>query len=726
MLLLLIAACTRTPEPPDAGIAPYDPLPYVDPRDATGGLGAGVINLNPGPQRPWGMVQPGPDTWGATGNLGVYHCAGYHWEDDSVAGFSHTHGAGIGIPDFGAVTLLPRDGWDPAWTSPSERLVPLDHAREWASPGYYGVEIDGVLVEVTATVRGAHWRITYPEGADPVLLWDLGPNLDGTSVGEATVDVTGSGVEGFQRVLGGYSERFGGLQTWFSAEISPAPLTVGAWSDPADPVEGATSGAGTSPGAWLRFPPGTSTVDVRVGISYVDLDGARGNRAVELPDADFDARVAEAAADWRGRLQTVRVAGGSADEREIFHGSLYRAALMPRRYDDVDGRHRGPDDAVHAGGPVYSDLSLWDTFRTTHPWLILWQPEIQADMLASLGTMTAEGGGLPRWPMAHGNTGGMVGTPATQVIAESWLKGVRDGWDVDPLYDAALAAASGPVPVDSREGVESYLSRGWVATDESGAAASRTLEYAWSDGALAELADALGRPDGDRLRVQAGSWRNVWDPAQGFVVGRRGDGTFTELRAPEVWDDAYTEGNAWHYRYGAPLDVPGMIEVGGGQDAWLDGLRDYWDAVAVEPDDQLPDDRYWHGNEPVLHVPWLASVAGEPSLTAEVVDLVVRTRYATGPEALDGNDDGGTLSSWYLFAALGLYPIAGTDRYALGTPRFDRIEIDRPGGMLVVDATGEGIYAARTTVGGEPVSGVLTHAQWEEAGTLVVERSTSP
>jgi putative alpha-1,2-mannosidase len=708
-MLLLALACARESPAPDSAIAPYDPLPLVDPRDATGGLGAGVINLNPGPQRPWGMVQPGPDTWGATGNLSLYHCAGYHWEDTDIAGFSHTHGAGIGIPDFGAVTLLPTDGWDPAYTSAIGRLVPLDHEKEWASPGYYAVEIDGILVEVTATLRGAHWRITWPEGADPVLLWDLGPNLDGTEVAESSLALTGGGLEGFQRVLGGYSGRFGGLQTWFSAEIQPAWAESEAWDA----------------GRWLRFPAGTSQVDVTVGLSYVDADGARANRAAELPDFDFDARVAEAEADWRERLETVRVSGGTDAERQIFHSSLYRAALMPRRYDDVDGRHRGPDDAIHETGPYWSDLSLWDTFRTTHPWLVLWQPEIQAGMLASLQAMTEEGGGLPRWPMAHGNTGGMVGTPATQVIAESWLKGVQDGYDVDALYDAALAAASGPVAVDSRAGIEGYLARGWVATDESGAAASRTLEYAWSDAALANLADALGRPDAARLRTQAGSWKNLWDPEQGFFVGRDTSGAFGALLSPETWEDAfYTEGNAWHYRYAVPFDVPGMIEVQGGD--WLGDLAAYWDDVAAEPDDLLPDAYYWHGNEPVLHTPWLASIAGDPALTAEAVDLVVRTRYATGPEALDGNDDGGTLSSWYLFAALGLYPIAGTEVYALGTPRFDRIEIDRPAGTLVIAASGSGIYAERVAVGGDEVSGTVTHGAWEDAGAISVVRTASP
>ncbi len=730
-MLLFALACTAEPPratPVDPAIAPYDPLPLVDPRDATGGLGAGVINLNPGPQRPWGMVQPGPDTWGATGNLSLYHCAGYHWEDDAIAGFSQTHGAGIGIPDFGAVTLFPRDGFDPAWTAQLDRKAPFSHDTEWATPGWYAVDLldHGIHVEVTATVHGAHWRFTFPNGADPVLLWDLGPALDGTSVSTADLAIDGSSVEGFQRVLGGYSARFGGLQTWFSATVDPPPIATGAWSDPAAPVAGAATATGTSPGAWLQFAPGTATVEVRIALSYVDADGARANRSAELPDLDFEARVAEAEDDWRARLSSVRIAGGTDEERQLFTSSLYRSALMPRRYDDVDGRHRGHDDAIHAGGPTYSDLSLWDTFRTTHPWLILWQPEIQRDILASLGVMTAEAGGLPRWPMAHGNTAGMVGTPATQVIAESWLKGIDTGYDIDGLYAAALAASAGPVAVDSRGGMSSYVALGWVSTDESGSAASQTLEYAWSDAALAGLATALGHPDdAAHLADQSGSWRNLWDPAQGFFVGRASDGTFGQLLSPESWEDAfYTEGNAWHYRYAVPQDVPGMIEVQSGDaEAWLTELSAYWDAVAAEPDDLLPDARYWHGNEPVLHTAWLASLAGDPDLTAEAVDLVVRTRYRTGPEALDGNDDGGTLSSWYLFAALGLYPIAGTDTYALGTPRFDRIEIDRPTGQLVVTSQGTGIYAASRRLGDEPLdASALTHGAWEAAGELTVVR----
>jgi predicted alpha-1,2-mannosidase len=726
-----LAACAAPIDPPvgEAAIAPYDPLPLVDPRAGTGGLGAGVINLNPGPQRPWGMVQPGPDTWGATGNLSVYHCAGYHWDDDRIAGFSQTHGAGIGITDFGAVVLMPRDGWDPAWTTPITRLAPFSHDAEWATPGRYAVDLQDqdIHVDVTAAMHGAHWRFSWAPGATPVVVIDLGQNLDGTSIAEADLAVEGAEVSGFQRVLGGYSGRFGGLRTHFSLVVDPAPSGGGAWSDPAAPVAGATAAAGTGAGAWLEFPPGTPSVDVRIALSYVDVDGAHANRVAELPDLDFDARVAEAEADWRARLSSVRVAGGTEEDREIFTSSLYRSALMPRRYDDVDGRHRGPDDQIHPGGPTYSDLSLWDTFRTTHPWLILWQPEVQREILASLATMTAEGGGLPRWPMAHGNTGGMVGTPATQVIAESWAKGLDSGYDIDGLYAAALAAASGPVAVDSRGGMGSYLDLGWVSTDESGAAASQTLEYAWSDAALAGLAEGLGHTeDATRLREQSESWKNLWDPAQGFFVGRATDGTFGALLTPESWEDAfYTEGDAWHYRYAVPFDVGGMIEVqAGDSDAWLADLRAYWDGVAAEPDDLLPDAMYWHGNEPVLHTAWLASLAGDPELTSEAVDLVVRTRYATGPEALDGNDDGGTLSSWYLFAALGLYPIAGTDVYALGTPRFDRVEIDRPAGQLVVRTEGDGIYTASATLGDAPLpQASFRHADWEAAGELAVVRT---
>lgn len=748
LLAALVACGTPDPEPGDDAGVDETPIPagawrgHVFPMHGTAGDGAEIANVNPGATRPWGMTLVGPDTRLDFGAPEFYHCAGYWYGDDLLRGFSHTHAHGMGVPDYGAVPFLPRNGWDPRYTYEHERMVPLlregPGAREEARPGFYALAVpdDGWEAELTATVRGGHTRVRFEEGAEPVLVFDLGQAMPGTTIEEGWIQWTpGSNeVVGYHEPNGAYSRRFGGLQTHFAALLEPAPIGGGAWTDRDAPVDGLTEAEGPTAGAWLTFPEGTTEVHLRLAISYVDLDGARANRDAELPDLDFDARVAEAEAAWDGVLDRVRVRGGTPEQQDIFYTSLYRAAIMPSRQEDVDGRYRGFDDAIHTTDhPYYSDLSLWDTFRTLHPWYLLAWPEVQADVNRSILRMVEDGGTLPKWPLAHGYTGGMVGSPAIQVLSESWFKGVR-AVDDDAAFDAALAVATKPMPRAGRADVEGYLERGYVASDVSGGATSRTLEYVWSDHALGRWGEALGRPEAASLTAQANRWDTLWNADAGYFTGRRADGVFDWEDEPLGWFGYFVEGNAWHYLWYVPWDVDGLIQVqhGGDAEAFHARYAEYWEGVYAEEDDKLPDDLYWHGNEPVLHVPFLGSLSGRPDLTAEASRHVMATRYAAGPVGLDGNDDAGTLSAWYLWAALGLYPIAGTPDYAVGSPIFDRVEVDRPEGTWAVNAFAPGSsvtdapYVARLHAGDTelPIGRVEHDAIL--AGDLVFEMRADP
>ena len=738
MLLALLIACSShgpADGSPDASadpIAAYDPLPLVDPFIATGGEGAQIANVNPGATLPWGMTHVGPDTRKPSGAPSFYHCAGYWWNDTHIHGFSHTHAHGMGVTDFGGVAFMPVDGWDPAYTRPAGRAASFSHDAERARPGSYGVTLDdGVDVEIVATRHGGHTRVTWPDGADPVLILDLGPSVPDTSVPEAWVDwAPGSThLAGYQLLSGNYSGRFGGLKTSFAAELSVAPASGGGWDDADHPVDGETHAEGAGAGVWLRFPAGTRSVDLRLALSYVDAEGAEANLAAELPDGDHDARRAEAEAAWTDVLSRVRVRGGTDEERVIFHTALFHAAIMPRRYDDVDGRYRGLDGEVHTTDhPYYSDMSLWDTFRTVHPWYVLAWPDVQLDVARSLVRMAADGGALPRWPLGHGYTGGMVGTPAAQVLAETWLKGLRD-FDADAGFASAAAQSDGPVPHVSRGGVGRYAADGWVAVDDAGGSVSLTLEYAWSDRSLALWGDAMGK-DTAALRRRSEGWDQIWNPELGFFVGRCADPSLDACtrdgvddgwawvdapRPDTVWLGTYVEGDAWHYLWYVPYDVDRMIEVQhGDREAFLERYRAFWyDGVFVEPDDVFPDDLYWHGNEPVMHYAFLGALAGDPDTTADASRWILSHRYRHDPIGLDGNDDAGTLSSWYLLASTGLFPIAGTTTYAVASPLFERVEID--GADLVVRAPGTS--DARRYVDGVDVDGVdagagsLDHAQ---------------
>lgn len=735
MLWILLLACKNAPPTEDASadpIAPYDPLEWVDPRIGSGGQGFEVGSVNPGPLRPFGMVKVGPDTRSSAGAIEYLHCAGYHYDDTHVAGFSHNHAYGMGVADYGQIAWMPRDGWNDAWTTDSGRAAPFDHADEEAAAGYYAVTLgdDGVRVELTATDRGAMHRWTFPAGASPVAVLDLGHALGGPAdILDAAAALDGNTVTGFQHASGSYSGRFGGVNVWFAAAFDPPPIASGAWTDRSQPQPGLTSTGGETAGLWLEFPPGTTEVTARVALSYVDQDGAIANLEAELPDGvGFDDVRAAAEAAWRAEMANVRVRGGSDREKRIFHTALYHAYQMPTRFDDVDGRYRGLDNEVHSTDhPYYTDFSLWDTFRTQHPWLIVARPERQTDMVRSLVRHADDGGSFDRWPLAHGYTGGMVGTPTDQVLAESYLKGLRD-WDAEKAFAYSWAHATGPVSPVGRSGIEGYTSRGYVAWEDSGSPAALTLEYAWSDHALAEWAQALGKTEEEaELREQSHSWANTWDPAQSFMVGRYADGSFTQGLDEFAWADDYVEGNAWQYVWMVPYDVPGMIDVqhGGDTAAFLDRYQQFWDATFVAENTNFPDPYYWHGNEPDIHYAYLGALAGDADAGADAIRWIQANRYDDQPVGLDGNDDAGTLSAWYLWSAIGVFPVAGTDVYAVGSPLFERAEIDLPDGTtLVVRAPGvsdDARYVDSADFGGQELElTTFDHAAWIEAQELVL------
>lgn len=732
LLSLALAACPPMEEPaeavPDVPVEPYDALSLVDPMIGTGGVGGEVIGLNPGAAVPWGMTQVGPDTRHSTdGAPGFYHFGGYHHRDDQIVVFSHEHANGMGVNDFGNIGILPRAAWDDAFVSDAARAAEFSHDREEARPGSYTVTLDddGTDVAIAATTRGAIHRYRFAGDDAPIVLLDLGHELGSVSIGasDLTIDLDAATLDAFQLLQGSYSGRYGGMQTWAHLTFEPAPVGGGTWGDDDVPTDALEQDA-TRVGGWVEFPPGTDEVIVRVALSHVDADGARANHAEELAGRSYDDVLAAAEAQWQDLLGSVRVRGGTDDERVIFHTALYHAYLWPNVFQDVDGRYRGFDGGVHSADFAYhSNFSMWDTFRTTHPWFTLALPDKARDFAKSLVRMAEDGGSMPRWAHGHGYTGGMVGSPAAQILAGTWLKGVRD-WDAEAAFDVLYRHATGPMPEAGRGGIEQYLERQFVPVEATGGSASRAVEFSWNDHALARWADSLGRDaESETLWDMSTWWQNHWDPDQAFVVGRYADGTFDPLPSSEAWLDTYIEGNAWHYLWPAPQDVQGMIDLqhGGDTDAWLTRVRGYWASVYAEPDDRFPDDYYWHGNEPDLHYPWLASLAGHPEHSVEPVRHVMATRYSVENDGLDGNDDAGTLSAWYLFAAMGVYPVAGTTGYAVASPIFERVEIDRPDGTIVVRAPGvtaEPDLPVAVHAGEVELTGVVSHAQLLEGLTF--------
>lgn len=690
---------TRDGGTPDAEVPPSVPAPepyvaLVDPFLGTGGLGFNDIGSTfPGPQRPFGMVRPGPDTSGEGGSIGFLHCSGFRYDDRYVTGFSHARMHGTGIPDYASVALMPIGAMEPAFTTRLGHRTRFSE-RE-ASPGYFGITLErgGVRAELTSSDRVALHRYRFGAGDPMGVLLDAGhTTADEVSILDASVEIVPDAreVRGFTHFSGGYSSRFGGMPVYFVTRFDRPFETHGVWEGEAL-REGQTSASGASSGAWVTFDPaGGDTVHAEVAISFVDVAGAQANLEAESTAFDFERVRAESEAIWEAQLSRVRIEGRSDPDFRRFYTALYHSLLMPTLAMDADGRYRGLDGEVRVaeGFRYYTDFSLWDTFRTLHPLLALLYPEAQLDMVRSLVAMAQDGGAMPRWPLGIGYTGGMVGDPGAIVLADSWTKGIRD-FDLRAAYDALARSAYGRASdsFEGRGGAEVYDRLGYSPIEAGGAAASKTLEFAYADWALARLAEALGETEQARvLDARAGSWRNTWDPARGFFVGRHEDGRFAETFSEDRWEDYYTEGNAWQYLWYVPHDLEGLAEVMGGKDAMLDRLRRFFDESARERRTLPPPAWYWHGNEPDLHAAFIFSALGAPAESARWSRWVARTMYGDGPTGLPGNDDGGTLSAWLVFASLGFFPIAGHSDYLLGSPLVTRAELAIDGGTFTIEA----------------------------------------
>ena len=736
--LALAAACGDNVEAPP--LPPVeDPIPYVDPFIGSGGFGYAAGSAFPGAAAPNGLAKVGPDTDGPFGTITFLHYAGYWFGDDTIQGFSHVHLHGTGLPDYGVLSLMPVDGpIDAARTEPGGYESTFAKESEHASPGYYEVTLDrgGIRVEIAATARGAHHRISYPAGERHLVL-DLAKHLPGGEIESAEVTLVAEEqrLQGRLRSVGGMSDGFGGYDLFFDIAAREPWTESLVWSDEAGgPAPGAAA-SGTGVGVGLAFAPSSAPVELQVGLSFVSAAAARANREAEMPGWDFAATRRAVEEDWRQILSAVLVEGGTEAERRMFYSALYRAFLMPTTASDVDGGYRfGPGEpAVADGFRFMTDMSLWDTYRTLHPLYHFLAPEVARDAVRSLVAMAEALGFFPKWPIATGESGVMLGASAEIVVADAYLKGVTDvdaGAAYAILRAAALDAEPPPAGRGGRGDVDEYLELGYVPASRD-RSASTTVEYGWDDRALAGLAAALGEEaDAELLTARSRGWRQLHDPALGFVRARNADGSWPAAGDfdPTEFRDEYAEANAWQTVFSALHDPEGMIELAGGAEAFAARLEELFgqaeEDLAARPRDDmiassLPRPFYWHGNEPDIHAAYLFALAGRPDLTARWVDWIRASLYGDAADGLAGNDDGGTLSSWYVWSALGLYPIAGTGRYLLGAPIFSRARVRVAGGTLVIEAGGR---TGRVLLDGAPVEGgEISHADLVGGRTLAFE-----
>jgi predicted alpha-1,2-mannosidase len=667
---------------------------WVNPFLGTGGIPWVCGNNFPGAMVPLGAIRLGPETCSMLNRTRALNTSGYYYGDDRLIGFSHTRLNGTGAVEGGHFLVTPASKPIDKKELRVARSTKFSHHEELASPGYYAVKLPetGTLVELTATPRVGVHRYTFGARTTPHLRINVSNALGGRRSTEGKISVLPEKreLEGQIRTFGTFASRYGGLKVYFVARLSQPFAAFSTWQGDTVTADQAAA-AGDKVGADVSFEPAEKpqAITVKLAISHVSIENARANLQAEA-EGNFDAILASAQKAWEDRLALIRVQGGTEEQKRMFYTGLYRAFQMPTLFNDANGEYLGFDQKVHGadGYQYYTDLSLWDTFRTVHPLYTLIAPEGQRDMIVSLTRMLEQGGWLPRWPSGAGYSNSMLGTPADMVIAEAYLKGIR-GFDIESAYQAMRRTALAPVPPGSafsgREGVEHYLKHGYCPAGLMPESVSRTLEFSWADSAISLLAEALGHTeDAGLFKKHALFYRNLWNPQTQFFQPRYPDGRFFEPFKPLLltyldpkgkFTRDYVEGSALQWRWGVPYDADGLVALFETREYFVSELEQFFSKSDPARGRWNPGPYYWHGNQPDMHAVYLFNAAGRPDLTQKWVRWILENKYGDGYDGLDGNDDAGTLSAWYLFSALGFYPVAGSDKYELGAPLFEKAEV---------------------------------------------------
>jgi predicted alpha-1,2-mannosidase len=719
----------------------------VNPFIASGGNPLVCGNVSPAATVPFGMVRLGPDTVGKNGRRAT-NTSGYYYDDDRILGFSHTRLSGTGARDGGNFLVLPYTESAPPSGARAQREARLDHRHERAFPGYYAIPLpeSGIRAELTATRHvGAH-RYTFVRGARPRMLIDVTSVLGrGRSQdGHVRVRPDTNEVEGSVRTFGTFSARYGGLNIFFVARFSRRFATMQTWQGQSLARDRLTA-SGEDVGVDLAFEPTgpEPIVELKLALSYVSVQNARANLDAEAGAFGFEQLLEKAIREWEDKLAQIRVTGGDDRQQTIFYTALYHSLLMPTTSSDVNGDYLGFDGKVHraAGFRFYTDMSLWDTFRTTHPLFTWVAPAEQRDMLVSLTEMAKQGGYLPRWPSGNGYTNSMFGTPADMVVAEAYLKGIRD-FDVETAYQAMCQTALGPTRksrFSGRAGIEDYLHFHYCPSDRMRHSVASTLEYCYADYAIARLAEALGRrEDAARFDAHAQYYRNLWNPQTQYFQPRDAHGSFSLDFRPELltyldpggkYTGAYVEGSALQWRWAVPFDAQGLVSLFRSPGFFGEELEQFF-AKSIPAVGALPNAYYWHGNQPDLYAVFLFNSAGRPDRTQKWTRWILETKYGDRENGLDGNDDGGCLSAWYVFASLGLFPTAGTDRYEVVSPLWERAEIRLGSQHLSIvaeHAARNHVYVQRVLLNGTRLPhSWLKHDALAVGGELLFEMGPKP
>ncbi len=706
---------------------------YVDPFIGTGGTFYTSGMLSPAATVPFGMVRLGADT-SFIGGAYIFktNTSGYYYEHGHIKGFSHSRLSGTGAEDYQMFRVTPAVGKNDAKT------VAYSHMYETAVPGYYSVYLPSLdcLAEMTADIHTGVHRYTFGNSSDARLYIDITSCAGNRGAGKGSVSIDENGmISGSAELYGAFSDRYDGLPVYF---VAIADKEIKSYE-----IVGDENDLGID----LNFGDiSGQPLEMKVGISFISCENALENLKAETDGLTFDDVRENALSDWEEALSVIDMESDDEEIKTVFYTALYHSMIMPTNFTDVNGEYLGFDKEVHiADGYTYrSDLSLWDTARTTHSLYTLIAPEIQYDCLNSLVEMAKTGGSLPRWPMGAGYASSMLGDPANIVITESYLKGFTD-FDVETAYQYMKLSSETKTLKSGRDYIDLYNEYGFVPDDLAPAdeSVARTIEYSWEDGAIAALAEALGYEE-DALKYYEKSmyYKNTFNPETKYFQARNSDGSYVWNFSPyitsfydavmiEKFADCYCEGSARQWRWNALQDIDGMIELFGSEEYFVSELEDFMEDASLTRAALDPGHGFWVGNQHDIHTPYLFSNAGRADLTQKWVRWTLSERFSSDINGLDGNDDGGTLSSWYVFSAMGFYPLAGTDKYWIGSPNIDSAVVNLGNGntlnITAFNQSAENVYVYSVTLNGVELEGpYITHEQLMEGGDLVFYMSYTP
>ena len=690
-------------------------------------------NTYPGAQAPFGMVQLSPDN----GLAGWDRISGYFYPDSTIAGFSHTHLSGTGAGDLYDVLFMPVTL--PYKEAQGELGIhsKFSHQDEEASAGYYRVKLQdyNINVELTATPRCGVQRYTFPKAESMVIL-NLKKAMNWDFTMDSQIEVVDScNIRGYR-----FSEGWARGQKLYFATRFSRPFKSMEMDEAEIKLKGEK--VGTSKIARFMFDTEEGEqVTIVTALSGVSMEGAVKNLDAEAPHNDFDKYLADAKADWNKQLQRIEVTGDNDDDRVNFYTALYHSMIAPTIYSDVDGQYYGPDKQVHqADGWVnYSTFSLWDTFRAAHPLFTYTEPERVGDMVQSFIAFYEQNGRLPVWNFWGSETDMMIGYHAVPVIVDAYMKGIGN-FDAEKALEACIATSN----IDEYRGIGSYKKNGYIpynVTDKYNSenwSLSRTLEYAFDDFCIAEMAQKMGKTDiANEYYKRSQNYRNVFNPATGFMQPIDDKGVFQPNFNPDEYTAHICESNAWHYFWSVQHDIKGLVSLTGGQEKFAAKLDSMFTYVPAG-NEELPIfstgmiGQYAHGNEPSHHVIYLYNKVRQPWKAQKYAAQVMHELYFNAPAGLCGNEDCGQMSAWYVFSAMGFYPVNPVSgEYEIGTPLFPEMRLNLGNGktftVLAPNVSRENIYIQSVKVNGQPYDkSYITHQQIVDGATVEFVMGNQP